>query len=359
MLENTQLLKTMSGSEGPPGSARRKPRGGSWRGDPRVLADILSAFATKPSFVQYSEDLGSPIDVAKLSAHAPLVNQLRELNPPLIFSQTCIMEALEIVREERKFDLGGDDDAVVSDWKTTTAKRIRCMCRHVTQSEAKSPRVAWLRQFSRPELQACATDAFAGMSPRSGGDGALCGEAGAPGPTSPEPQAVEVATGPRASGLTSPEPQAVVAREVRKSPPAAAQMVDLRTGFAEYEEMEPPEATLWEERMSLVGESYRHKVRELKYLCAEANARCAFPAGLPPIEDAAPHAQVEPESPPRDPSVAAADPEPCQSSALSGVAAEVAADPEPCQSSALSGAAAEVGEGEADAQAGCRKQLCW
>ena len=115
MLENTQLLKTMSGSEGPPGSARRKPRGGSWRGDPGILAGILSAFATKPSFVQYSEDLGSPIDVAKLSAHAPLVNQLRELKPPLIFSQTSIMEALEIVREQRKFDLGGDDDVVVSD----------------------------------------------------------------------------------------------------------------------------------------------------------------------------------------------------------------------------------------------------
>ena len=332
----------MSGSEGPPGSSRRKPRGGSWRGDPSLLADILSAFATKPSFVQYNEDLASPIDVPKLSAHAPLINQLRELNPTLIFSQTSIIDALEIVREQRQFDLGGDD-VVAADWKTTTAKRIRCMCRHVTQSEAKSPRVAWLRQFSRPEFQVPPTDTFAGMSAGSAGDGALCGAAGAPGPTSPAPQAVQVATG-----------GCVVAPRVSMNPPASAEMEDVPTGFAEYEELQPPDATLWEERMSLVGECYRRKVRELKYACAEMNSMLPPLAGLPPIEDAAPRTRVEPETPPRDPSVAAADPEPCQSSALSGVAAEVGVREADASEEQTAGHATAE-----DAQAGCRKQLCW
>jgi hypothetical protein len=70
----------------------------------------------------------------------------------LVFSRELLIQALTAVNQVRKFDFGGDP-RVETDWSLTIAKRLRCMMRHLRQTELKSPRVAWLKDFTRPPIE--------------------------------------------------------------------------------------------------------------------------------------------------------------------------------------------------------------
>jgi len=138
----------MASDAGASASKARNPRSLSFRGDATAVALVLSRYADRPAFVDYGEDASQPPVPRKCQAHAELVNELRELSPTLNFSQSLLEQSLQQVAESKGFSFG--TDAVRADYLQSVARRLRCLMRHVRQTEIKSPRAAWLRVFTRP-----------------------------------------------------------------------------------------------------------------------------------------------------------------------------------------------------------------
>jgi hypothetical protein len=125
----------------------RKPRGSSWQGPMEVLEEVIIEFARKgPSIVRYEEKLEGKLDQSKLIAHAPFLNKLRSINPSLLFSFSMLRQCLLNVHDTLKWDMGGQ--SVKEDWAATIANRIKTMCRHILQSEYRTPNAAWLSAFA-------------------------------------------------------------------------------------------------------------------------------------------------------------------------------------------------------------------
>jgi hypothetical protein len=136
------------------GSAPKRSQ--SWRGSPEVLADALAPFVNGPSWLKYGEDPGVPPrrrdaatlareklgrrfwkvgvsgqaraagwmralpgarqDMDKCSTgperivpHATLVQNLREVYAPLVFSQSSLVKAFNIVYRRKSFNFGIDE----------------------------------------------------------------------------------------------------------------------------------------------------------------------------------------------------------------------------------------------------------
>ena len=140
-------------------------RSQSWRGSPEVLADALAPFVNGPSWLKYGEDPrvpprrrdaatlareklgrrfwkvgvsgqaraggwlralpGARQDMDKCSTeperivpHATLVQNLREVYAPLVFSQSMLVKAFNIVYRRKSFNFG-EVDKVREDCRVT------------------------------------------------------------------------------------------------------------------------------------------------------------------------------------------------------------------------------------------------
>ena len=109
-------------------------------GDPTQLAQVLSAHIT--SVENCADRKHSQKRIIK---HADLLLDLRALWPKLTFYQSNMTDALlEVLKDRVDWDLRPEE---ANDWATAVARRIRAMCRRLTQAEIKSPRAPWLRRF--------------------------------------------------------------------------------------------------------------------------------------------------------------------------------------------------------------------
>jgi hypothetical protein len=111
-------------------------------GDLDQLTEIIARFSTKPSFLVYSES-EKGVQRHLIEPHTNFFRELYGINRSLTFSQSSIKGVLakvaatngnscwprELTKEE------------VSDFSERVARRLRLMCRHLSQSHRK--KVAW------------------------------------------------------------------------------------------------------------------------------------------------------------------------------------------------------------------------
>lgn len=108
-----------------------------------ALAETLAPFvqAKGAAFLKYEESLKGPIRVPLIVPHAPMVRALLEVDAGVI-AQTKAVDAFRIVATS----MGGIGltEEQLRDWAETVSKRLRCMLRHVMQTQRKTPAARWL-----------------------------------------------------------------------------------------------------------------------------------------------------------------------------------------------------------------------
>ena len=118
----------------------------TWSGEPTILADAITPFATSLVFVSYGEELSTPPQVNKMLPLRGMWRQVREkVCANLSFTQAVAQDALLIVYDRVKDQWPRHlTDAEVEDWKVMTWKRLRAQARAISQAEIKSPSTGWL-----------------------------------------------------------------------------------------------------------------------------------------------------------------------------------------------------------------------
>ena len=121
--------------------------------DPEELTKLLIEENQK-SFCRYSSEAdlveNATLDVASVQAHHDLLMKLRKIQPNLFFSRGCVKEAVEAMNEKLRFVT---IEKHKDDYVSTMVKRIRNLCRIVTQGESKTKSMivekkpAWVRQL--------------------------------------------------------------------------------------------------------------------------------------------------------------------------------------------------------------------
>ena len=127
-------------------------------GVPRII-DALQDFFTIPSWIRYGEEVrGSKVDAVLLVKAGKMLNALKNIMPNLSFSQkdmqAAVMVLLKRAQKIQENQQGGYNNGTFL-WRAITgadeeaysksiAKRIRTMCRHVADAEARSSPPLWL-----------------------------------------------------------------------------------------------------------------------------------------------------------------------------------------------------------------------
>ena len=107
--------------------------------DVAALVGVLKRFVTRPDFIHYEPNLVSKLNHKALVGSRDLLVALRDLNPGLSFTQKMMKVALSQVYKEQ----WALSDEQRKRWEDVIAKRVRAMCRHLSQSARRPP--IWYR----------------------------------------------------------------------------------------------------------------------------------------------------------------------------------------------------------------------
>ena len=113
------------------------------------LFSVLAKYFPVPTKVSYAEAPGAPIKVATIIKHRWLVQELQLLQPNLSFSQTDMRLQLQRLASQRKasWNFTLED---IENFSVQMAKRIRTMCRHVSQSQRRAKLPKWVENYFNP-----------------------------------------------------------------------------------------------------------------------------------------------------------------------------------------------------------------
>ena len=113
------------------------------------LEQILMECARRPGWVRYAESPGQKARTDLLLMHKEMLRKLCDASPTLAFTQNSMERALVEVHKSKGWSLTGEQ---LADWKTSVAKRIRCMCRHVMKARRRDTVPPWLKNLKLPPL---------------------------------------------------------------------------------------------------------------------------------------------------------------------------------------------------------------
>ena len=129
------------------------------------LSKAIIPFATRKTFLQY----GDKVDRKVLIERRHLLHSLKSVHDKLAFTKRQVKGALAKVLKAQRNKAGWHvDDADQEAWLDANDKRLRKMCRHLTQTETSRPSTAWLRAMPwrqvggdavAPSTPACASTA--------------------------------------------------------------------------------------------------------------------------------------------------------------------------------------------------------
>ena len=141
------------------------PRGGSrprYQGSGSTLAERLAPFARQPTFIAYEEDPKiAKLQADKILAQKSIIQILYAEQRNLSYTKLMLEDVFLKIHEMKKKDKEHRDqerktnpelppinwvldDKHVKDWKETVVRRLRCMCRHISQALTKSVSTPWL-----------------------------------------------------------------------------------------------------------------------------------------------------------------------------------------------------------------------
>jgi hypothetical protein len=111
-------------------------------GDLEQLTEIIARFCTKPSFLVYPET-EKGVQRSLIEPHGKFFRELYGINRSLTFSQSDVKGVLVKVAAKNGNSCWPREltTTEISDFSQRVAKRLRIMCRHLSQSHRK--KVAW------------------------------------------------------------------------------------------------------------------------------------------------------------------------------------------------------------------------
>ena len=94
------------------------------------LAKAIASAATCPTWLRYTEDMKGKSNVPVIKKHRSFILKLRAVQENLCFTKKQVEKSLQDILTAKAdgWDLKTSEH---TDWKVTTAMRIRVMCRHV------------------------------------------------------------------------------------------------------------------------------------------------------------------------------------------------------------------------------------
>ena len=126
-------------------------------GSSQQIADAIFDVAYNVSFCSYPDEsprvAKAKLHVDSIRSHSALLSKLQLLQPNLSFPKRALQRALRIVAARRKWKL---EEPAMEDWVDTLSRRIRNMCRVVSQALQKDPYPAWLQPLMGGDVIAAA-----------------------------------------------------------------------------------------------------------------------------------------------------------------------------------------------------------
>ena len=126
----------------------------SWKGTAQQLADVLLPLATDVSFCAYSSECRlvtqAKLHIKDVLKHSVLLEALKNLQGNLSFTQKVVEGALRIVLKHQKWKLS---QAEGDSWVSVLGRRIRNLCRVVSQAEQKDRPAKWVHHL--PWMKKC------------------------------------------------------------------------------------------------------------------------------------------------------------------------------------------------------------
>ena len=126
----------------------------TWPGDAEYLASVLMPYVTKPNFLVYGTDPEKDkLDKSVITQQAPMLRQLKELQPNLAFKGSTLRRALAHVLQSRDtIAWFGSDAKMMESWIETQALRIKCLLRHLSQAifKARGAHSSWISSVMQP-----------------------------------------------------------------------------------------------------------------------------------------------------------------------------------------------------------------
>ena len=125
-----------------------------YRGDAAKLTEALMEFATKdgPSFIKYADEQKATAQAKLLhgksgvEGHYEVLSRLKALQCNLSFTRAAVLSSLDEVLATHRQNWRMNS-AEAMDWRETIARRLRNMCRAVSQGESKRPGSSWVQQL--------------------------------------------------------------------------------------------------------------------------------------------------------------------------------------------------------------------
>eukprot|EP00971_Amphidinium_carterae_P352552 6492648-Amphidinium_carterae.1 len=112
------------------------------------LRDTLCPFVVGPAWLYYTTEYGGKLTEAlkgEIKKQTELVKALHSIHAGLVFNFSDLSTALgQIVAQRDPQGVWFEDENEEEEFKQVMAKRIRAMCRHVSQGRLKCPSAPWV-----------------------------------------------------------------------------------------------------------------------------------------------------------------------------------------------------------------------
>ena len=130
-----------------------------YAGSVEAVTDIVRPYVGHAAWLQYGEKPNSPVQPAVLVAHASMFKELAGLCWNLPFKKETMELVFQTLVSEKNFS-NLQTKELQEDWVETNAKRLKLMCRHISQSQIKKPPPKWTKHFEMTQKD-CQGDAQA------------------------------------------------------------------------------------------------------------------------------------------------------------------------------------------------------
>jgi hypothetical protein len=118
--------------------------------------DVLAKFATSPWWLKYPEHEKAGIQKSTVSAHAGMVKELKIIQPNLSFTKVVLQRAFRRIVIGETATAWPLTDEEREDWAVKMEKRVKVLCRHVSQGllKGKNNKENWLVKLFGDNLEA-------------------------------------------------------------------------------------------------------------------------------------------------------------------------------------------------------------
>ena len=126
--------------------APKKKTRSRFAGSPQDLAACLMPHANSPGFIFYGEDRKKyKLNKRLVMGHEPIIKGLHSICSNLRFRKSTVMAALAIVAARQKWFQ--DDPDELDAWQGVATRRLRLICRHVSQAclKGRGKNATWIR----------------------------------------------------------------------------------------------------------------------------------------------------------------------------------------------------------------------